>query len=787
MEIRELLVRVYIEFVLKHRFAVMLLCLGMSIAAGVVVSHGVFASSLIKLFFGNSPEYSRYRELADEFGESDVIIIAIEESENSPPLFTPKGWERLKGISAELESHPDIRRVASITNSKYLDSVDGQLVVKTYSNAVADGDLSLLEARKKIRGDHFLSTTLLSGTEDIPALVVELVPNDDRPVETLPAFMEGLFGIFYKHGLKREHLHVAGFVPETIEVTAQARYSMSRVFPVTAIILVCIVFVLFGQLWPVIATSGVGVIAILWTLAVAIYFDPEINLMLAMVPAVMMVVSFSDIVHLCSAYVLELKEGYSKNEAIVKSATEVGQACFFTSVTTFFGFMAIAFVPTPVFQQLGIVLGFGVTIALWLAMTLVPIFFSLVPTPEIEKEERFAGFRRWVNSIAFLCNSTAARWPKAIVIGFVLLGGTAIYGVTLIRVETNLQERLKPDNHIRKSQVFIKKHFAGTNLLDVYLTAEVPGELVQPSTLKSILNVQKRLETWPEIDATVSVANMIESIHGLLGPEESEELPDSSSLIAQYLLLFEMSGGEDLRILVDDERQVGRVTVRVPEAGLVKAAKLGDEISGIFEEELGAGVKVEMTGLSYLFGKWVDYIIEGQKRGLAFAFLATTILMILCLRLFVAGLVSMIPNALPLLVLGAVLGFSGEAVDSDLMMIGMIAIGIAVDDTIHFMTRLRLEALRAKDIDEALLLTSRFTGTAIVQTSVILCLGFLPFLMSDYLTTQMMGSLLPLTLIMALLADLLLLPALVKLGILRIPTGHGTSLTPKESLAGEVN
>ena len=239
-------------------------------------------------------------------------------------------------------------------------------------------------------------------------------------------------------------------------------------------------------------------------------------------------------------------------------------------------------------------------------------------------------------------------------------------------------------------------------------------------------------------------------------------------------------------MLVDSDRQVARVTIRVPEAGLVSSARLGDKISTLFKRELGEGVKVEVTGLSYLFGKWVDYIIEGQKKGLAFAFFATTILMILCLRLFGAGLVSMIPNALPLLVLGAVLGFSGESVDSDLMMIGMIAIGIAVDDTIHFLTRLRLEARRAKDIDEALLLTSEFTGTAIVQTSVILCLGFIPFLMSDYLTTRMMGSLLPLTLVMALISDLLLLPALVKLGVLRIPAGKGAGIPSEPSLAAEL-
>ncbi len=776
------MVRRYIELVLRYRLLVVALCLIASIAGSVIVSQGVFASSLIKLFFGNSPDYSRYRDLADQFGESDVIVIAVEDA----ALFSASGWERLDTITGELEAHPEIRRVASISNAQWLESEKDGLAIRSYAEAVRTGSVTLEEAEEKIRSSEVLSNTLVGVEEGVPALVIELLPNHDRPVEALPAFMEEIFGVFYRQGLERSQLHVAGFVPETIEVTAQARYSMATVFPITALVLVCIVFMLFGQLWPVIATSGVGLIAILWTFTFAILLDDEINLMMAMVPAVMMVVSFSDIVHLCSAYVLDLKEGYPKQVAIIKSATEVGQACFFTSVTTFFGFMAIAFVPTPVFQRLGIVLGFGVAIALLLAMTLVPIFFSLMPTPDIHAENRFVGMARLIDWITFQCNHVATGWPRSVVVGFVILTVTAIYGLTLIKVETNLQERLEPDNHIRQSQVFIQKHFAGTNVLDVYLTSDEPDELLTPAALRSFQKVQDELERRPEIDLTLSMVDVLEGLHAELAGAAPGELPDSRALISQYLLLFDLSGGEGLEAFVDQERQTARVTVRIPEAGLVTAAHLGDEIGAMFGKEFGAGVQVEVTGLSYLFGKWVDFIIQGQKRGLAFAFFTTTILMILCLRLWGAGLVSMIPNALPLMVLGAVLGYSRNSVDSDLMMIGMIAIGIAVDDTIHYLTRLRIEASRVDNMDEALWKTSQVTGRAIVQTSIILCLGLLPFLMSDYLTTWMLGSLLPLTLVMALISDLLLLPALVKLRLLRIPTGtalEGEQLHPQPRAA----
>ena len=187
--------------------------------------------------------------------------------------------------------------------------------------------------------------------------------------------MDRVFEVFKQEGFERSQLHLAGFKPDTVEATFQARFSIETIFPITSLVLSAVVFsfrtVLAGD-----CDLGVGIVAILWTLAFTIFFDPEINLMLAMIPAVMMVVSFSDVVHLCSSYLLELQNGLSKERAILKSSSEVGLACWYTSVTTFFGFVALAFVPTPVFQRLGITLGFGVAIALLLAMTLVPIFFS---------------------------------------------------------------------------------------------------------------------------------------------------------------------------------------------------------------------------------------------------------------------------------------------------------------------------------------------------------------------------------------------------------------------------
>jgi predicted RND superfamily exporter protein len=171
--------------------------------------------------------------------------------------------------------------------------------------------------------------------------------------------------------------------------------------------------------------------------------------------------------------------------------------------------------------------------------------------------------------------------------------------------------------------------------------------------------------------------------------------------------------------------------------------------------------------MTYLMGGFLDDIFLGQKRGILFAFVTILVMMIIMFRSWKIGLWSMVPNILPLLALGGYVGYFWDATDSDTIVIAMIAIGIGVDDTIHFLTRLKFESARTNDPGLALQQAFHFCGRAMVTTTVILAFGFMPFMLSDYFSVRIFGTLLPYTLIVAVLADILLVPALVKVGFVR--------------------
>ncbi len=162
-------------------------------------------------------------------------------------------------------------------------------------------------------------------------------------------------------------------------------------------------------------------------------------------------------------------------------------------------------------------------------------------------------------------------------------------------------------------------------------------------------------------------------------------------------------------------------------------------------------------------GDWVTDIIEGQRRGLAFSLALIALILMIAFRSMKTGAIAMWPNMLPLLALGGVVSLMWDKVDTDTMILAMIAIGIGVDDTIHFMSRLRIEQRRTDDLEESIRRTFHFSGRGIFMTTFIFTAGFVPFVMSDYLTIYLMGLLLPVCFVVALLADLLLVPALAEL------------------------
>ncbi|HIN84958.1 MAG TPA: hypothetical protein EYN06_00655, partial [Myxococcales bacterium] len=433
-------------------------------------------------------------------------------------------------------------------------------------------------------------------------------------------------------------------------------------------------------------------------------------------------------------------------------------------MTTFVGFVGMSFVPTPAFRQLGAVLGFGVGMALLLAVTLVPIAFSIMREPKEWRMGPTSRVQRVLDSVLDHSRRLSTGRPWLVIAVFSVVTGVAVYGTSQMYIDAEFTSRFGPDSQVRKDADFFNKKFARANFVQVFVDAPEGEDWLDPGRFERLVAFQNAINEDKDVERTHSLVNLIQRIHDALNPELKGELPQSRKTLAEYLMLFEMQGGKGLDHLLDFDRRSVVLNVQIKHEGVRVAAAVGDRLAERSVEILEEHARADITGILSLLGHWLDEIIYGQGRGLLFTFVIVAIMMCIGLRSIRVGLWSMLPNMLPLLVLGGYMGLAHDFVDSDALMLAMLAIGIGVDDTIHFLMRYRIESARTSDRAEALRRTYFFAGRAIIITTVTLALGFAPFAMGDYYSVRMFGTLLPMTLVVALLADLLLVPALVQVG-----------------------
>jgi predicted RND superfamily exporter protein len=513
-------------------------------------------------------------------------------------------------------------------------------------------------------------------------------------------------------------------------------------------------------------------LSVIWSMGFAVLLFHKINLLMAMVPMFIMIISFSDVVHLCSSYLLELSRGAPKQDAIFKAGTEVGAACFYTSVTTFIGFISLATVPAPISRQAGLVLGFGTAVALFLALTLTPVLFSVMRQPKPWRLGATARVQDALDSVLGLLERLATGRPRLVIGAFAIATAAAAAGMMRFEFETDFVQRFAPENRLMIDERWFSEHFAGTSYLDLYLTSPEPGGLTDPAVFARIAAFEKAVTELPDVDKAVSAVDLVEAAHRGFHPGDGPDaLPGTQRQIAQYLYLFEMDDEEALAQMIDPERKTMRMAAHIPEDGYMAADRAGRKVREAAGRTLGSGVSLEISGLQYIFGAEFTRVMVGQKRALVLAFVMISLMMAVALRSLRAGMWSMIPNAIPLILLGGYVGFVYGKVDTDVIIVFLVAIGIGVDDTIHYLMRFKLELERTGDRAEALAAAYYYSGRAMIITSVILVVGFAPFAVSDYFTTHIMGTLLPGTLLAALLADLLMVPAMIKLGIFKFGQG----------------
>ena len=547
---------------------------------------------------------------------------------------------------------------------------------------------------------------------------------------------------------------------------------MNPIFGGTIFLVVVMLLLLFRSFSAVIWPMVIVLFAILLTMGMIGWVGLQLNMMIQIVALLLLVVGIADGVHILSGYLYHRRRGLEHDEAMAHTYAKSGLACLLTSLTTSVGLGALIMVPIKPIQNFGISASIGVVMAFLLTLYLLPLLMDLWhPATKLAKQNKLEGHHHLAHRITQALASRHQDHPWKMIFGFVVVFLIFLYGFLQVEIDSNMLEIIEDDKPIKIAYELVDQSLGGSSSLEVLIETGQGDGLQDPK----ILGAMEQFQDWVEsaypvrVKSTRSLVDIVKYSSQVLNENRPEMyiIPQTRNQLAQTLFLFDSSSLEDRLQMASEDYATGRISIRMLNGGSKEIVVVVQAINQKLDEIFSPlrvefpNLQVSSTGSAALMMAMVEHISWSQVKSFAIAIVVISAILLVVFGSLKVGLLAMLPNIFPIVVTFGVMGFAGILLDLDTLIVAPIVIGIAVDDTIHFLTHYKEEYLRHGDISIALTKATEEAGQAIIFTSLILATGFLYMMRFSHLGLAHFGFLAAIAILMALIADLFLLPAIL--------------------------
>lgn len=486
--------------------------------------------------------------------------------------------------------------------------------------------------------------------------------------------------------------------------------------------------------------------------------------MTVLLPTIMFVVGMSDVIHIMSRYVTEIGNGMEKVPALKLTIKEVGMATFLTSFTTSIGFLTLLTTAIVPIRNFGLYTAISIGLAFILAFTVLPAILLLIKKPNPVRARRVS--LSWPILLRTMLRYVLVH-PKTILASSATIILLSLLGISQIKVDTTLLEDLGDDDPIIQDFNYFEQKFSGVRPFEMHLLAADGHTMYDLEVLEEISKIEEYLYGTYGLNFISSPATVVKTLNRAQngGLQEYYSLPENTRQLQSIKRRLQAyKDRRELRSLVTSDALEGRITGKMKDIGSAQAIILNNSLESYISQNINPTLlKTRFTGSALLMDKNNEYVTSNMMQGLLIAFAVIAVIVGLIFRSLRMVLISLVPNVIPLLMIGGLMGFMGINMTVSISIIFTIAFGIAVDDTIHFLSKLKLELMTGKSLPYAIKRSFISAGKAIIITSCILVAGFTTLVLSTFDATYYVGLFVSLTLVFAVVADLFLLPVLVLL------------------------
>jgi predicted RND superfamily exporter protein len=755
-------------FIIKNRWYIIATLLLITLALGFGMTKLQLENDVESWLLEGDPLREADEKFKEIYGNDDYVIVMLERDD----VFSSESLAIIRSIGDQLLDK--VPYSSEVTSLAHLDFITSSVEGIEVDELVADPIPTEPEELAEIKRLAFSKTTLVNRlfSEDCTkaSVMLKLKPYPEVDAETgkemilldnQMAVDAAVKEIFAQEEFADLKYWLAGMPVMMVGELEVAMHDSETVLGLTMLIMIILLAIVFRSVVAVVGPLLVTILSTVWIFGVMGWWGIKIQEMIMIVPMLLIIViSIGYSVHILSFFRQEFLRSGNRVEAIHYALQHSAWPILFTALTTAIGFASFLLVPIAPIRYVGYLSASLVAVCYPILLFLLPALLSFGKDKEPNPDYQGTG-GRIENFLTGLADWVMGH-KKSIFITFLVVTIFFAAWIPALDVNTDYEKVIGLKPKYLADAVFVANSIGSMYSYEVTLEYPEEGGAKRPEVIKNLDLLAAELQANPINKRSTSIADIVKDLNQTLneGDPEFYRVPDDPFLLAQLLLMYEMSGGSEAENWMDYEYRFTRLQVEMKDLNTVDVMKQIEYLQGR-AEELFPGAKLGVTGMAVTFANMSNYLVDGQIISILVALAAISLVMMLVFGSFKLGLIGMIPNITPVIVALGAMSIFGTPLHMFTIMIAPMIIGIAVDDTIHFMNHYKLAFYRTGSYKKANKETFQTVGKAILMTSLIISLGFAAFFLSIILGFQHIGLYTIIAVITALAADYLVAPVVI--------------------------
>jgi uncharacterized protein len=754
------------HFILRFRAPILIVLTILTSLMGYWASKAQMKYDLSSAIPENNTKYIEHQEFKKKFGEDGSMIVVGFTNSN---FFEPTFFKKFTSWQSDLKSINGIENTLSISTAINVQKEVTDSSEKLITHPIFCDGKSFDSSKTEFLNLPFYQNLLYNPSTNTYLTAIYLSTQALKSHRRIEIVQE-IKSLTQKFAMEQKmNVHYSGLPFIRSEISESVKYEMKLILVASLLLTSIILLVFFRSFTAVISSILIVLAGVLWALGILYLMDYKISILTALVAPLVVVIGIPNCIYFLNKYHTQFALLGDKKMALISMVERMGIVTLFTNLTAAIGFGVFYFTKSQILKEFGLIAGVSIIVVFFISLFAIPAVFSYLKAPQTKHTKYLDN--KYLTATLLRFEHFVVVHPKFTTAFWLIVIGISSIGISRLKSKSYIVDDLPKKNIVYKDLKYFEKNFNGVMPLEILIDAKKKNGATTLPTIQKIDEFVTELKTYPELSKPLSFVDAIKFARQAYYDGDSTSFAIPNSFDVAFLLPYLRKKTDTnktqfnrlINSFVDSSKRFARISVGIEDVGSERLPIILQDIetkaNTIFDS---TRYKISYTGTSIVFLEGSKFIIHSLRDSLLLALVMIVMCMIFLFRSWRIVIISILTNMIPLIITAGVMGFANIPLKPSTVLVFSIALGIAIDVTIRFLVNYKQDLEKYNyDVDATIKATIQETGISIIYTSFILAAGFIVFLVSEFDGTKALGYLTALTLFLAMITNLSILPALL--------------------------